>query len=66
MSDAKPEIDGTQALEILRKEEQTRIDKCNREILRVLNKYGCTLDVSMIVTQRGCQPRVQIVPKPQS
>jgi len=33
--------------------------KCND----ILNQYNCTLDVSMLISQKGVVPQVQILPK---
>lgn len=48
--------------EALRKAEQDNYDACLREIQVVLQKYKCDIYSSMIVTERGNVPRIEIGP----
>lgn len=46
--------------EITADEAQEMVEKCKAEIQEVLEKYGCRLEVSMIVKGSGNTPQVII------
>jgi hypothetical protein len=52
------------ARRILLQEQTAKTEACMREVDEVLRKHGCSLDVSMVVTTRGVNPRVSIIPAP--
>lgn len=54
-----------QAQEILQKDIQERIERCNFKIQKVLDEESCTLDIQMVLSVRGIEPRVNIIPKVQ-
>lgn len=53
----------TEAKAILQQEAQTRVEACQAEIGKVLDKYQCTIDVAVILRQGQVIPQVQIVAK---
>ena len=64
MSDeTKPLLDPQSAREALAAEAKARIDACAAEINSVLEKNRCVLDISVVVSARGCQPQLNILPK---
>jgi hypothetical protein len=46
----------------LTQEETERMQNCSEEIKNTLSKYKCVLDASMLVTSRGSEPRIFLVP----
>jgi hypothetical protein len=59
----KEEITTEKARQILIKENQEKQRKCQQEIQAVLDKFGCVLDASMVVTARGNVPQITIAVK---
>jgi len=55
VEEAAPEVDE----EALRQE---RITACNKAIADALQKYGCSLDASIMLRQGQVLPNIQIVP----
>lgn len=53
----------TEAKAILQQEAQTRVEACQAEVQKVLDKYNCTLDVMVILKAGQVIPQVQIVSK---
>lgn len=49
------------AKELLAREQQKRINACNKELQEVLTKYNCTLDVSMIIKPGNITPMVNVI-----
>lgn len=45
----------------IEKEKQERISKCQQEMSAILKKYNCQIIPSMIITQQGNIPQIQIV-----
>lgn len=41
---------------------QERISACNKEISAILQKYGCSLDASVMLRSGQVMPNIQIVP----
>ena len=40
-----------------------RTQACGRELNALLDRFDCTMDVSMILTTRGVIPQIQVVPR---
>jgi hypothetical protein len=57
----RPSISSEEARQILAQEEAKRIQDCQRELQTVLDKYGCILDVSVILRPGQVIPQVQIM-----
>ena len=54
---------GTQAgKEAVNKDEQKRIERVEKGIKALLDKEKCTLDTFMVLTTRGNQAQIRIVP----
>jgi len=59
------EMTPEEAVKILNQKAQKDIKECSEEIARILEKYGCFLDVSMIIRPEKIIPQVQILKKQQ-
>ena len=59
-----PEVTVEEARRMLLAEQTAKTEACVREVDAVLRKHGCALDVSMLVTTRGVQPNIRVIPKP--
>lgn len=59
-----PTVTPDDARRVLLEEQQTKTAACQTDIDSVLRKHGCSLDVQMLVTTRGVQPSVIILPNP--
>lgn len=42
-------------------EEEVRVNRCSEAIQNALERFGCRLDVSVLVTARGCRPNLKVV-----
>lgn len=51
------------ARRLVRQEAQAREEKCQAEVQKVLDKYSCFLDVSIILKANQTIPRVEVVSK---
>ena len=56
----KEEISTEKARQVLVKENQDKIENCRKEIQAVLDRNGCILDASILVTARGNVPQINI------
>lgn len=52
-----------EARRLLLAQQTAKTEACVKEIDAVLRKHGCSLDVSMLVTTRGVQPNVRVIPR---
>lgn len=59
--DKKEELTPEKAKELLAKEQAGKIANCQREIQAVLDKYGCALDINMILRAGQVIPQANIV-----
>jgi hypothetical protein len=57
------EMNSEKAIEVLKKEKQERESRCAEEVNAVLSRYGCTINVSMLITQERNIPQANIVSK---
>ena len=55
-------MDAKEAKQILLKEEQEKVQRCVDKIQAILNEEKCKFMVSVLITERGNIPQVQIVP----
>ena len=55
------ELSPEEAKSVLEKSKQERAQKCQEEIQKVLDKYNCFLDVSVLVKANSVIPSVAIV-----
>lgn len=51
----------TEARAILETEAKTRVTECQAEVQKVLDKYKCVIDVSVLLRAGQVIPQVQIV-----
>jgi len=58
-----PVMSAEEAKKVLQQEQTEREQNCLREINAVLDKYGFTFQVSMLISPAGNVPQVQLVPK---
>jgi hypothetical protein len=56
-------MDTQTAKAVLQQEIKDRIEKCTKEVNEVLERHRCVLDASVVVSQRGNQVQIQILPK---
>jgi len=49
---------------LLQQAEEARVNECKEELDKILRKYQCTIEASVMVTQRGNFPQVSIVSLP--
>lgn len=61
----RPTVSADEARKVLEQEQSARMQACSQEIEAVLAKHGCSLDASMVVTTRGVQPSIQVIPRTQ-
>jgi hypothetical protein len=59
------QLDTSAAKEVLRKEQQQRVAECSKEISKVLQRFNCSLDVSMVLTETRNIPQLRIIPGPE-
>ena len=57
------EVTVEEARRMLLAEQNAKTEACVREVDAVLRKHGCALDVSMLVTTRGVQPNIRVIPR---
>jgi hypothetical protein len=62
---ASATFDTSAAKEVLQKEQQARVAECSKEISKVLQRYNCTLDISVLLTSTKTIPQLQIIPGPE-
>lgn len=53
----------TEAKAILQQEAQQRVEACQAEVQKVLDKYQCAIDVAILLRAGQVIPQVQIVAK---
>lgn len=54
-------LTATEARAILESEAQKRVEACQAEVQKVLDKYQCVIDVAVILRAGQVIPQVQIV-----
>lgn len=57
------EITPEEATKVLDAKAQKDIQECNTEIINILKKYGCDLDVQVIIRSNAIIPQVQVIKK---
>jgi hypothetical protein len=57
-------ISAKEAHRILKEEQQAQLDACQKEVEAVLERYNCTLDLSMVINHRGAAPILRYVMRP--
>ena len=51
------------ARDVIEQDKKSRTKKCLEVLERVLKDNRCTIEVSMVITEKGNFPQVQIIPK---
>jgi hypothetical protein len=58
----KKEVSSEEAQRIIKEERDQRVAKCRQELDAALSNNNCILEVSMLITQKGANPIVNLVP----
>jgi len=59
---ATPQFNLEEAKRLLQKEQEEKVQRCNDEIQNVLQKYGCTFDIGVVLTANKVEPLLRIIP----
>jgi len=58
------EFTAIEAKEVLRKEQEQRVQNCTNEINQVLGRYNCMMDISITINGNGTiVPNIRITPR---
>ena len=52
-----------EAIELINNERQERVEECRNEVQKVLDKYRCAFDVSILLKFNAVTPMINIISK---